>query len=134
MKKVLLLFFLAVSCLLAPAGAEASEMSSDTMILDYSAQKVWLDKGNLCVRGTFYNKRGDLTVTKLNELTMTITFTGTDGHIFQFTGRPEKYPMLKIPANGSKTVTFNFGPFTGEWKSWTVSEQYIFTYINGARW
>ena len=50
-------WFLAVMAILAffliPAVADAAEHSSDTMILDWSTSKVWVDKGNLCVRGTF---------------------------------------------------------------------------------
>lgn len=33
-----------------PIGAQAAEISSDTMILDWSTNKVWIDHGNLCVR------------------------------------------------------------------------------------
>ena len=63
-----------------------------------------------------------------------ITFTGTDGKTFQFIGHPKRLPMLKLPANGSKKVTFNFGPFSGEWKDWATKEDYSFSYINGSRW
>ena len=87
-----------------------------------------------CVRGTFYNRRSDLTVTKLDEMILQITFTGTDGKTFQFIGHPKRLPMLKLPANGSKKVTFNFGPFSGEWKDWATKEDYSFSYINGSRW
>ena len=90
--------------------------------------------GELCVRGTFYNRRSDLTVTKLDEMILQITFTGTDGKTFQFIGHPKRLPMLKLPANGSKKVTFNFGPFSGEWKDWATKEDYSFSYINGSRW
>lgn len=84
--------------------------------------------------GTFYNRRSDLTVTKLDEMILQITFTGTDGKTFQFIGHPKRLPMLKLPANGSKKVTFNFGPFSGEWKDWATKEDYSFSYINGSRW
>ena len=94
----------------------------------------WMEHGELCVRGTFYNRRSDLTVTKLDEMILQITFTGTDGKTFQFIGRPKRLPMLKLPANGSKKVTFNFGPFAGEWKDWVTKEDYSFSYINGSRW
>lgn len=84
--------------------------------------------------GNIYNRRSDLTVTKLDEMILQITFTGTDGKTFQFIGHPKRLPMLKLPANGSKKVTFNFGPFSGEWKDWTTKEDYSFSYINGSRW
>lgn len=47
--------------------AFAAEHSADTMILDWRTEKVWMEHGELCVRGTFYNRRSDLTVTKLDE-------------------------------------------------------------------
>jgi len=81
-----------------------------------------MEHGELCVRGTFYNRRSDLTVTKLDEMILQITFTGTDGKTFQFIGHPKRLPMLKLPANGSKKVTFNFGPFSGEWKDWATKD------------
>lgn len=102
--------------------------------LDWRTEKVWMEHGELCVRGTFYNRRSDLTVTKLDEMILQITFTGTDGKTFQFIGHPKRLPMLKLPANGSKKVTFNFGPFSGEWKDWATKEDYSFSYINGSRW
>lgn len=115
-------------------GVQAAEISSDTMILDWSTNKVWLDKGNLCVRGTFYNKRSDLTITKLDDMSMRITFTKADGKKEVFTGKPQKLPMLKIPAGGSKAVTLNFGPYDGTWSSWNTEEEYDFSYIPGSRW
>lgn len=115
-------------------GAQAAEISSDTMILDWSTNKVWIDHGNLCVRGTFYNKRSDLTVTKLNSMTMKIIFTKSDGSKSEFSGKPVKLPMLKIGAGGSKAVTLNFGPYEGTWSSWNTDEYYEFSYIPGSRW
>ena len=115
-------------------GVQAAEISSDTMILDWSTNKVWIDHGNLCVRGTFYNKRSDLTVTKLNSMTMKIIFTKSDGSQSEFSGKPVKMPMLKIGAGGSKTVTLNFGPYEGTWSSWNTDEYYEFSYIPGSRW
>lgn len=94
----------------------------------------WMDHGNLCVRGTFYNKRSDLTITKLNDMSMKITFTKADGSSEAFMGKPQKLPMLKILAGGSKTVTLNFGPYQGTWARWSTEQEYDFTYINGARW
>ena len=64
--------------------AFAAEHSADTMILDWRTEKVWMEHGELCVRGTFYNRRSDLTVTKLDEMILQITFTGTDGKICQY--------------------------------------------------
>lgn len=104
------------------------------MIMEWSADKVWIDHGNLCVRGTFYNKRSDVTITKLNEIEMTIHFAQADGSVITFTGKPAKLPMLKIPALSSKSVTLNLGPYEGQWSSWTTEEDYVFTYVNGARW
>ena len=104
------------------------------LYIDWSTNKVWLDKGNLCVRGTFYNKHSDLTITKLDDMSMRIIFTKADGTKEVFTGKPQKLPMLKIPAGGSKAVTLNFGPYSGTWSAWNTEEEYDFSYIPGARW
>ncbi len=117
-----------------PMNAQAAETSSDTMILGWSTNKVWLDHGNLCIRGTFYNKRNDLTVTRLNSMTMKITFGKPDGSKSVFVGGPAKLPMLKIGAGGSRSVTLNLGPYEGTWSSWNTDEEYEFTYIPGSRW
>lgn len=136
MKKWLLALAVALFACLAPCffASAASVRSSDTMILDWRTEKVWTDGGDLCVKGTFTNKRGDLTITKLNDFVMQITFTKDDGSKYQFICRPEKMPLVKIKANGRRTVTLNFGPFDGAWKDWVTTETYVFTYINGARW
>ena len=49
-------------------------------------------------------KRGDLTITKLNDFVMQITFTKDDGSKYQFIGRPEKMPLVKIKANGGQSL------------------------------
>ena len=116
MRKWLLAFAALIFSLCLSPMAFAAEHSADTMILDWRTEKVWMEHGELCVRGTFYNRRSDLTVTKLDEMILQITFTGTDGKTFQFIGHPKRLPMLKLPANGSKKVTFNFGPFSGNGK------------------
>lgn len=136
MKKWLLALAVALFACLAPCffASAASVRSSDTMILDWRTEKVWTDGGDLCVKRTFTNKRGDLTITKLNDFVMQITFTKDDGSKYQFIGRPEKMPLVKIKANGRRTVTLNFGPFDSAWKDWVTTETYVFTYINGARW
>lgn len=134
MRKWLLAFIALIFSVCLSRAVFAADHSSDTMILNWRTEKVWMEHGELCARGRFYNKRGDLTITKLDSLVMQITFTGTDGQIFQFKGSPKKMPMLKIPANGSKKVTLNFGPFAGKWKDWVTKEDYSFSYINGSRW
>ena len=116
-----------------PVLHTAAFQSSDTMILEWRAEKVWLDKGNLCLRGTFTNKRNDLFITKLNEFETQITFTRADGSTYRFTGKPAKMPLMKISANGSRTVTFNLGSFEDSWRDWITSEEYTFTYMTGKR-
>ena len=134
MKKWFAVIVAVVLFLCLSPGVQAAEISSDTMILDWATNKVWIDHGYLCVRGTFYNKRSDLTVTKLNSMTMKIIFTKSDGSKSEFSGKPVKMPMLKIGAGGSKTVTLNFGPYEGTWSSWNTDEYYEFSYIPGSRW
>ena len=83
MRKWLLAFAALIFSLCLSHMAFAAEHSADTMILDWRTEKVWMEHGELCVRGTFYNRRSDLTVTKLDEMILQITFTGTDGKTFQ---------------------------------------------------
>lgn len=67
MRKWLLAFVVLIFSLCLSHMAFAVEHSADTMILDWRTEKVWMEHGELCVRGTFYNRRSDLTVTKLDE-------------------------------------------------------------------
>ena len=73
MKRIIMLLTL-ILALMCPALAGA-EVSSDKMILDWTTSKVWVNGGDLCVTGTFVNKRNDLAITKLNEFTMRVTYT-----------------------------------------------------------
>ncbi len=133
MKKVFLLLTMLLA-LMCPALAGAAETSSDRMILDWTTSKVWVDGGDLCVTGTFVNKRSDLTITKLNDFIMRVTYTDKNGEKKQFTGRPVKFPLCKIAANGSRRLNLNFGKFADDTVSnWVTSQIYTFTYINGAR-
>ena len=117
MRKWLLAFAALILSLCLSHMAFAAEHSADTMILYWRTEKVWMEHGELCVRGTFYNRRSDLTVTKLDEMILQITFTGTDGKTFQFIGHPKRLPMLKLPANGSKKSLLISGPFQGNGKT-----------------
>lgn len=133
MKKVFLLLTLLLA-LMCPALAGAAETSSDRMILDWTTSKVWVDGGDLCVTGTFVNKRSDLTITKLNDFVMRVTYIDKNGEKKQFTGRPVKFPLCKIAANGSRKLNLNFGRFADDTVgNWVTSQMYTFTYINGAR-
>lgn len=133
MKKVFLLLTLLLA-LMCPALAGAAETSSDRMILDWTTSKVWVDGGDLCVTGTFVNKRSDLTITKLNDFVMRVTYIDKNGEKKQFTGRPIKFPLCKIAANGSRKLNLNFGRFADDTVgNWVTSQMYTFTYINGAR-
>ncbi len=123
-----------LACLFPLCPSHAASQSSDTMILEWRAEKVWVDKGNLCLRGTFTNRRSDLSITKVNDFVTKITFTREDGSKYQFVGTPAKMPLMKISANGSRTVTLNLGAFGDTWKDWVATEEYTFTYITGKRW
>lgn len=136
MKKwLMVLAVIFAACLIPAFGAQAATQSSDTMILDWKAQKAWVDNGELLVRGTFTNKRNDLLITKLDDFVIQITFTKSDGSKYQFVGPITKKPMLRLPAGKSKTVTLNFGKFDGTWRDWVSTESYVFTYNDSsARW
>ena len=98
MRKWLLAFAALILSLCLSHMAFAAEHSADTMILDWRTEKVWMEHGELCVRGTFYNRRSDLTVTKLDEMILQITFTGTDGKTFQFIGHPKSCLLYTSPS------------------------------------
>ena len=60
--------------------------------------------------------------------------TDKNGERKQFLGRPVKFPICKIPANGSRKLNLNFGPFADDSvNNWVTAQTYTFTYINGAR-
>jgi hypothetical protein len=122
------LFFL----LLSPS-VHAAEQSSDPMVLEWTTTRVWISKGELCAAGQFVNHREDIMVTGLNAFTMEITFHRADGSSDTFVGSPKQLPLCRIPAGGTRRVTLNFGPFDGQWKSWTTQEVYTFSYINEMR-
>ena len=111
----------------------AAEVSSDKMILEWNTSKVWISGGALCVNGTMTNKRDNLTITKLNDFVIRISFTDEDGQKRIFTGKPLKLPICKIAANASRKLSFNFGKYDHSIKDWVTSQEYTFTYINGAR-
>ena len=106
----------------------AAEKSSDKMILEWTPEKIWLNKNELIMEGEFTNKRRDLSITRLDEFVTVITFTGNDGSSYEFIGKPKKMPLLKIDGTGSKKVTFNFGQFDGAVNKWETSEVYVFTH------
>lgn len=82
MKKwFLAILLLLTSCLIPAFTASAATQSSDTMIMEWTAQRVWVDKGELLMRGTFKNKRSDLSITKVNEFTTQITFTRIEADV-----------------------------------------------------
>lgn len=122
------LFFL----LLSPS-VHAAEQSSDPMVLEWTTTRVWISKGELCAAGQFVNHREDIMVTGLNAFTMEITFHRADGSSDTFVGSPKQLPLCRIPAGGTRRVTLNFGPFDGQWKSWTTQEVYTFFYIDEMR-
>ena len=122
------LFFLLLS-----ASVHAAEQSSDPMVLEWTTTRVWISKGELCAAGQFVNHREDIMVTGLNAFTMEITFHRADGSSDTFVGSPKPLPLCRIPAGGTRRVTLNFGPFDGQWKSWTTQEVYTFSYIDEMR-
>ena len=123
------LFFL----LLSPS-VHAAEQSSDPMVLEWTTTRVWISKGELCAAGQFVNHREDIMVTGLNAFTMEITFHRADGSSDTFVGSPKQLPLCRIPAGGTRRMTLNFGPFDGQWKSWTTQEVYTFSYVDEMRW
>ena len=132
MKRIVSLAFL-VLIMVIPNLMHASEISNDKMILEWNTSKVWISGENLCVNGTMTNKRDDLTITKLNDFVIRISFTDENGQKQIFAGRPLKLPICKISANSSRKLNFNFGKYDHSIKDCITSQEYTFTYIKGAR-
>lgn len=133
MKRLFLLIVM-LFIMMVPALGLAAEQSSDKMILEWNTNKVWISGEDLCVTGTFVNKRNDVTITKLNDFVIRLTYEKVDGTQAQFIGRPVKLPICKIGAGKSKKLNFNFGKFNEQAvNNWVTAQDYVFTYINGAR-
>ena len=133
MKKIIYALVMALA-LVSSSLCFAAEQSSDKMILDWKTNKVWVNDGELCVTGAFFNRRSDLTVTKLNNFVLILNYERADGTKAQFVGNPKKLPMCKVMPNQSRRLNFNFGKFKDTIKNWSTAQEYVFTYINGARW
>lgn len=134
MKKLILILVVLCSMLVSSL-AIAAEMSDDKMTLDWTTSKVWMVGDELCAQGTFVNKRDDLRITEINDMTMRFVFTKEDGSKLEHIAKPKTLPLCKIPPNGSKKLTLNFGKFDGgHWKKWLTTQEYVFSYQEGMRW
>lgn len=134
MKKLVLLVVVLCSMLISSI-AMAAEISSDKMSLDWTTSKVWMVGDELCAQGTFVNKRGDWRITEINDMTVRFVFTKEDGTKLEYIAKPKSLPMCKIPPNGSKKLTLNFGKYEGShWKKWLTTQEYTFSYQEGMRW
>lgn len=132
MKRILLMVVMLL--MLVVPSSFAAEVSSDKMILEFESNKVWMVKDELCVSGTFTNKRSDLTIMALKEMTMKFIFTREDGSTYEYVASPVKYPLCRIPAGASKKVNLNFGKFNDTWHKWVTNQVYVFTYREGVTW
>mgnify|MGYP007028779265 CR=1 FL=1 len=133
MKKIFVIIAM-ILFVMCPSVGMSAERSSDKMILEWTTNKVWVNNGELCVTGTFVNKRNDLTITKLNDFVLVLNYERADGTPAQFVGKPQKLPICKVMPLKSRKLNFNFGKFNDEVKNWVTTQNYVFTYINGARW
>lgn len=134
MKRLVLVLVVLCSIFVSAIGL-AAEVSDDKMTLDWTTSKVWMVGDELCVQGTFVNKRGDLSITKINEMTMRFVFTKDDGTKVEHVAKATKYPLCKIPPNGSKKLTLNFGKYAGgPWHKWLTTQDYVYSYQEGMRW
>lgn len=129
MKKLVLLVVVLCSILISSV-AMAAEISSDKMILEWTTNKVWMVGNELCVQGTFVNKRNDVRVTKLNDFEMKFVFILDDGSQVVHVAKPKSLPICKIPPNSIKSrVSMNFGKYEGAWKKWVTTSKCWFSYI-----
>lgn len=134
MKKILFVM-MCVLCLIPWFSSSAAQVSSNPMLLEWSSEKIWVSQGNLYVSGTFTNKTKDLTVTKLNSLTMTVYLTRPDGTQFGVTRKPTALPLARIPSRRSKEVILNLGPVVDglTWNHWRTEETYSFTLVRATK-
>lgn len=134
MKKVILLLTVLFSMIL-DSNSFAAEMSNDKMTLEWNTSKVWMVGNELCAQGTFTNKRSDFRITEINDMTVRFVFVQENGEKVEYIAKPKFLPMCKIPPNGSKKMTLNFGKYEGaRWKKWLTTQEYIFSYQEGMRW
>ncbi len=134
MKKLLVLFTVLFSLMISSI-ALAAEISDDKMTLEWTTSKVWMVGDELCAQGTFVNKRGDLRITEINDMTVRFVFTKEDGTKVEYIAKPKALPICKIAPNGSKKLSLNFGKYDGgPWKKWLTTQEYVFSYQEGMRW
>lgn len=129
MKKLVLLLVVLVSVFMSSLAC-AADISADKMILDWTTNKVWMVGEDLCVQGTFVNKRNDVRITKLNDFKMRFVFTLADGSQVEHIAKPKALPLCKImPSSTKSKVTMNFGKYEGTWKKWVTTHDCLFSYI-----
>ncbi len=134
MKRVFLILTMLLALVL-PLGVHAAELSDDKMTLDWTTSKVWMVGDELCVQGTFTNKRDDLRIIGIKDMTMRFVFTQEDGTVVEHIAKAKAFPICKIPPNGTKKLTLNFGKYGGShWRKWVTTQEYIFSYQPGMRW
>lgn len=133
MRKFVLTLVTALSLLISSI-CMAAQVSDDKMYFEWTTTKVWMVGEELCAQGRFENKQGDILVTKLNDFTMNFYFTREDGTQYEYTAKPKKLPLCKVPPRGNKTVTLNFGKFEDTWKKWVTTSHCEFTYQQNMGW
>lgn len=126
MKRFFLIFLVFMTYSMS---AFAAELSSDTMILKWTTNKVWVSNGDLCISGVFKNYRDDIVITKINSFMAKVIFTRDDDTTFVYKCSPVKIPICKISGKNSKTMSFNLGKFDLKWKKWLADAEYTYTYI-----
>lgn len=133
MRRLLMILYLLI-ILVLPMGCYAAEVSSDKMIMEWTSSKVWINKGELLVMGSFINKRDDLTITKINYVDMKFIFQRQDGSTYIYQAKPKKIPFCRLPAGGRKKFTLNFGKYEDSWSKWVTNAEVVFTYKEGITW
>lgn len=129
MKRIILLLVV-LCCLLSASVGVAAEVSNDKMTLEWTTNKVWMVGDELCVQGTFVNKRRDVQITKLNAFAMRFVFTLADGSKVVHIAKPKSLPICKIPPNSVRSrITMNFGKYEGVWKKWVTTNECWYSYI-----
>lgn len=125
---IICVLLLMVGMLGIGATAYADELSDDKLELEYTPSKVWKSGKNLCMTGTFTNRKSTMLVVKIKSFNPNITFKKADGTTFEFNKGPIKFPLCTINPGARKTLTYNFGEFNEEWHSWVADPDYVYQY------
>lgn len=123
---IVCVFLLLVGMVGVTTAAYADEMSDNKLELVFTPTKLWKSGNNLCLTGTFHNKKANMFVVKIKSFDPNITLKKADGTEVKFHGQPIKFPFCTLKPGDKKTVTYNFGEYREEWHTWYSDPNYVY--------